>query len=345
MTTKKLTLTSSLLVAVVLLAGYLVSKQNHLTDTITSKGAENAVTITSAKATNQRLFNDALKHKIVKVQSANVPSLAGIEHESNILTDSHGNLQVDESIKELFEFYLSSIGEEPFEQVLQRIQSELDSQLQPPALEQALSLLKRYVDYKIELASIDQDAPPPQSHSYSDIDNIKYQKSQLSALRTSYFDQEEYQQFFEQEERYDNFMISHLEITRDQTLDEETKRQYIDALEQTLPEEISSVRKKVSLYGNLYEHTEKMKSEGSGDEAIFQIREQSLGAEAAKALAKLDDSRAQWQKRLTRYTQQRDEIIDSGLSLADQFQAINSLIDESFSGTERLRVKALNSSL
>ncbi|UZE94496.1 lipase secretion chaperone [Alkalimarinus alittae] len=345
MNTKKTIIASSLFLAVVLLTSYLVSKPNHFGDTVTSVGAGNAETITSAKATNQRLLDDALNHKIVKIHSDNVPSLAGIEHETNILTDSEGNLRVDESLKELFEFYLSSIGEEPFEQVLQRIQSELDSQLKSPALEQALSLLKRYVDYKIELVSIDQEAPSPLVHSNSAIENIKHQKSQLSALRSSYFDPVEYQQFFEQEELYDNYMISRIEITRDQALDEETKRQNIDALEQTLPEEIRSVRKKVSLHGNLYARAEKMKSEGFSNEAVFQIREESLGTEAAEALAKLDDDRAQWQKRLTGYKQQRDAIIDSGLSQADQLRAINNIIDVNFSGTERLRVRALNSSL
>ena len=299
----------------------------------------------SAKAINQRLLDDALTQGIININQENVTSLSGIKHETNILTDAQGNLRVDESIKELFEFYLSSLGEEALEQILLRIQSELNSQLKPPALDQALSLLKRYVDYKIELATIEQEAPFQIENGNSEIENIKYQKSQMNDLRLSYFNQEEYQQFFEREVVFDNYMITHLEIVSDQTLDKEEKQQSIKALEKTLPEELRSVRKKVSLHGNLYEQAKKMKSEGSSDEEIFQIREQSLGAEAARALAKLDNDRVKWQQRLTDYAQQRNTIMDSGLSQQDQLLAINDLIDTNFSGTERLRVKALNSSL
>lgn len=345
MTRKKTFITSSLFLAFALLASYLFSEPNKIADPAISGDIVNDEIILSAKITNQRLFESALTNKTIQINQENVPSLSGIQHATNILTDSNGNLRVDESIKELFEFYLSSIGEESLDQIIQRIQSELTNQLESPALEQALSLLKRYVDYKIELASIEQETPNALSQSNSDIENIKYQKSQLNALRSSYFDQTEYQQFFEQEELYDNYMLSHLEITRDHTLDEATKRQNIEALEQTLPEELRLVRQKVSLHGNLYEQAKKMKSEGSSDEEIFQIREQSLGTDAAKALAKLDNDRALWQQRLTHFTQLRDDIMESGLSQQDQLLAINDLIDTNFTGTERLRVRALNSSL
>lgn len=350
MSTKKTLVTSGILLLLVVFAGYDLISPLKTTNTkmhshlIAGDGTSEDI-IASAKATNQRLLDEALNHKIMKVHQDKVPSLSGLELQANILTDSDGNLRVDASIKELFEFYLSSIGEEPLEQILHRIQSELGSQLQSPALEQALSLLKRYVDYKIELASITQETPHLLSDSNSDIDNIKHQKSQLSALRARYFDPTEYQQFFEQEERYDDFMIRHLEIVQDQTLDEETKMQNIEALEQSLPEEVRYVRQKVSLHGNVYEHAEKLKSEGASNEEIFQIREQSLGTEAAKALAKLDKDREHWQQRLSHYAQKRDAIIDSGLSRQDQLVAINDLIETNFSGTERVRVKALDSSL
>eukprot|EP00487_Bulimina_marginata_P003880 TRINITY_DN19357_c0_g1_i1.p1 TRINITY_DN19357_c0_g1~~TRINITY_DN19357_c0_g1_i1.p1 ORF type:complete len:105 (-),score=15.93 TRINITY_DN19357_c0_g1_i1:182-496(-) len=83
------------------------------------------------------------------------PSIADINHDVVLKTDADGNLIVGEEAKHLFEFYLSSIGEESLEQILTRIQLELDEQLQPPALDQALSLLKRYIDYKIELAELE----------------------------------------------------------------------------------------------------------------------------------------------------------------------------------------------
>src|SRR5690606_425808 len=98
--------------------------------------------------------------------------------------------------------------------------------------------------------------------------------------------------FFEQEEIYDNFMINHLEIVNNKTLDENAKRQSIASLEQSLPEELKATRQKVSLHGDLYERAKKMKLEGSSNEEIFQLRARALGEDAANALAKLDKKRS-----------------------------------------------------
>ena len=336
----KILITSSLIIFIVVSVNFVAG--NNIEKNKTTAINEQ---ISSAKAINQQLHDSALNKEIVTINKPSVPSLSGVNHEANLLTDINGNLRVDQSIKELFEFYLSSIGEEPLDHVLMRIQSELNSQLDPPALEQALDLLKRYVDYKIELVTLEQ-ALPSHGNSHSlNLENIKNKKSELNALRTSYFDKTKYQEFFEQEEIYDNFMIDHLEIVNNDTLDEDAKRQNIKSLEQSLPDELRTTRQKVSLHGSLYERTKKMKQEGSSDEEIFQLRAHTLGEQAAVSLAELDKKRSLWQQRLINYTHQRNAISDSGLSLQDQKNAINDLINANFSGTERLRVKALNSHL
>jgi lipase chaperone LimK len=140
-------------------------------------------------------------------------------------------------------------------------------------------------------------------------------------------------------------MLNHLSIVGDQSLDKETKRQNLESLEQALPEDVRAVRQQVTLHGNLYEQAKTMKAEGASNEEVFQLRAVSLGEDAARAMAKLDADRALWQQRLTNYSQQRNIINDSGLSKQDQLLAINDLIETNFSGTERLRVKALSSSL
>jgi lipase chaperone LimK len=339
---KKITIiTSSVAVGIVLLAGYFISHSGMQSEAVFSSNQQ----ITAAKAINQKVYDDADNNRSVSIEHANVPSLTGITHEANIRADSTGNFIVDESIKHLFEFYLSSVGEESLELILQRVQAELSSELEPPALDQALSLLKRYVDYKIELSTIEQALPQQSEQNNSDLENIKHQKSQLNALRAQYFDQIEYQQFFEQEELYDNYMLNHLSIVGDQSLDKETKRQNLESLEQTLPEDVRAVRQQVTLHGNLYEQAKTMKAEGASNEEVFQLRAVSLGEDAARAMAKLDADRALWQQRLTNYSQQKNIINDSGLSKQDQLLAINDLIETNFSGTERLRVKALSSSL
>jgi len=132
---------------------------------------------------------------------------------------------------------------------------------------------------------------------------------------------------------------------KNESLDEFEKKQQAKLLEQTLPEEMQAVRKKVTKHSNLYETAINMRKAGASEEEIYQVRAQTLGDEAAIAMAKLDSDRKEWQQRLASYAERRDLIINSGLSNEDSALAINNLIEANFSGTEQLRVRALNSTL
>ena len=59
-------------------------------------------------------------------------------------------------------------------------------------------------------------------------------------------------------------------------------------------------------------------------------------------MAKLDTSRKAWQRRLDRFSSEKKQIEQSGLSKEDQNLAINNLLESSFSGTEKVRAKAIN---
>ena len=337
---KKASAIVSLIIGTLLLAAYFVSFPMGQQEEATA-----IIEITSAKKINQQVYEQAGSTPFSPSHYSKPSSISDIHHDVILKTDSAGNLITGEETKHLFEFYLSSIGEEPLEQVLIRIQSELSEQLQPPALDQALSLLKRYIDYKIELAELEAETNTSLASSLSDIERIKLQKSQLSTLRSLYFDQTENQQFFEQEEAYDNYMLSHLEIMKNESLDDAEKKQQVKLLEQTLPEKMQSVRKQVTKHSNLYEAAINMRKAGASEEEIYQIRAQALNDDAAIAMAKLDNDRKKWQQRLASYSERRDHIIDSGLSNEDSVLAINELIEANFSGTERLRVRALNTTL
>ena len=295
-----------------------------------------------AKLINQNMYKQAADGSTLVIKDAVPTSLQGIRHNIRLLVESDGNLIVNQDTKELFEFYLSAMGEEPLESILSRVQNELTTQLEQPALRQAQSLLKRFIDYKIELAELDAQTG---DESLSQVNRIKQQKLQLAELRNRYFGANEYGSFFEQEDIYDNFMIDHLSISQNVTLDKEEKRQRLDALEKTLPEALRNVRKKATKHADVYEAAVNMRKEGASDEDVYQMRAETLGDDAAKAMAELDVSRRQWKQRLDDYTAQRNEIMDSGLSQQDAVVAINELIDTQFTGTERVRVRALNSAL
>ncbi len=297
---------------------------------------------------NKEQYATAINEKIYR--QANTPllttpppeSLAGLDHNVMLQVDEDGNLIVNSDTHDLFEFYLSAMGEEPLEQILIRIRYDIEKQLSAAAKDQAFLLLKNFVDYKIELSSLATDLNNTAS---SQLENLTLQKANIASLRAKYFPPNTYQAFFQQEERYDEFMLAQLAIRQNPELDALQKNQQLDALSDELPDDMKRVRQTVSRHADLFQDTQDMRDKGASKEDIYQLRAVTLGDEAATALAELDEKRSQWQQRLSQYAQQRDTILTSGLSDDDQKMAIDTLISQNFSKPESVRVKALNHTL
>ena len=308
--------------------------------------------ISDAKKINQSAF----LNQSAQVMSALPESLKGTEHGVILKTNDKGELIIDRRLRDLFEYYLSAMGEESLDVILKRIQAEFYAQLPASAIEQAKSLLKDYVDYRIELANVNHDngllngmldgaGQISEANELSQVALLTIQKNTIAQLRNQYFNNESYQAFFEKEDILDKYMLSQLSIVHNQDLNEQQKQQQIAALQETLPEEEQQLRKRVSQHSDMSTTVKGMRSEGSTDEAVFQHRAQILGEGAAQNLAILDKKRAQWKGRLDNYASERNDILASGLSERDAQLAISDLINRDFSEREGRRVKALDSSL
>ena len=320
---------------------YAVSTPDHsLIENNDKQPAGTVGTMTSARSTNHKIYNEA--SNTVAFLPEKPISIRDINHDVVLKITAAGDLIVGKEVKELFEFYLSAIGEESLEQTLYRIQHELAEQLTQPALDQAKSLLKRYVDYKIELITLEIEVNNEISNGLSEVDRIRMQKTQLAELRNQYFNQSEYEPFFQQEETYDTYMLDHLVISQNNNLTDAERKQQLAKLEHSLPQEIKDTRNRVSQHSNLYESANALRKKGATEEDIYQLRANALGDGPALAMAKLDADRAQWQQRLDNFASDKQQIERSGLSEEDQSVAINRLIESQFSGTEKIRVKAIN---
>jgi len=316
--------------------GYLVTNHDNPSLVSNNAGAQQATAI------NEKLY---LQDKNLLPTHTLPASLADIDSGVVLQMDKHGNLIVNSDTLDLFEFYLSAMGEEPLEQILLRIRHHIEKQLTSAAKDQAFSLLKNFVDYKIELSTLSTAPNNLATHEHSQLESLKLQKTQVSSLRAHYFSPSTYQAFFKQEETYDNFMLSQLEIRQNPLLDDAQKKQQLDAIVNDLPQEIKDTRESVSRHAELYQAAQDLRDNGASKEDVYQLRATSLGTDAAMALAELDEKRNHWRQRLNRYAQQRDTILSSGLTDNDRQTAIESLIQQNFSQPESIRVKALNHTL
>ena len=292
-------------------------------------------------ASNEFAFEKAMspnQHSVVNFSKAIPKSLEGIDLNIELPLDADGNLIVGMEVKDLFELYLSAMGEEELDDILLRIQSALAQQLTAPALDQGYDALKRFIDYKVELANLEKQAVDP---TLSELENIRRQKEILAAIQQEYFSPIEADALFTAEAQYDDFMLEHLTIQQNENLTLEEKQQQVQALEASLPEEVRAGRESAMAPAKVYEQAKQMKADGQSDAEIYQMRSQTLGEEAASALAELDQQRDQWQQRLDSFKSQYESIESSGLSSADQKEEVNALLARDFSSTESIRVRAL----
>ena len=198
--------------------------------------------------------------------------------------------------------------------------------------------MKRFIDYKVELANLEGQASDP---ALNELDRIRRQKEILAAIQQEYFSPTEVDALFAAETQYDDFMLEHLTIQQNEHLTPKEKQLQVEALEALLPEDIRTVRESVMAPAKVYQQAQSMREQGHTAADVYTLRAELLGEEAATALAKLDQDREQWQQRLNTFTAEYGSISASGLSLADQEVEVSALLDRNFTATESIRIRAL----
>ena len=262
-------------------------------------------------------------------------SLAGTRVDGSFHLDAAGDLLVSEDIRRIFDYFLSTHGEEPLASSVLRLRSYITEQLDAPAEIQALALLDQYLDYKRQLVQLERDLP-----LLADLPALRQREAAVQALRARIFSTDVHQAFFANEEAYNTFTLQRLTIQRDPRLDPAAKAAAMDQLRSTLPEELQAAVAG-QLQAELRAQVSALQASGAGPEQIRQLRQQLVGAEATARLENLDQQRLQWQQRLQVYLKEKSRIEASeGLGESDKAAAIDQLQEEGFSPQERLRLDA-----
>ncbi|MCU1716108.1 lipase secretion chaperone [Pseudomonas sp. 5P_3.1_Bac2] len=262
-------------------------------------------------------------------------SLRGTEVDGVFYVDEAGNLLITPDIRRIFDYFLSTIGEEPLEQSIARLRGYIDAQLQEPARSQAHTLFNQYLQYKQELIALEIDLPQS-----TDLSGLTQREAAVKALRERIFSAEAVEAFFGTEQRYNEFTLQRLAILHDQSLSDDEKTARVQQLRDALPEELQE-QALTRLQVELRQQTQALQANGGSAEDIRRLRQQTVGVEATERLEQLDGKRSQWQQRLTSFQEQRQKITaNEGLSQADKDQATARLLEENFNETERLRVDA-----
>src|SRR5690554_5473225 len=259
-------------------------------------------------------------------------SLRGTEVDGELLVDARGNLVLTSQVRHLFDYFLSLIGEESSQQARQRIRDHLTAQLDEPARSQALELLETYLDYQYQLVDLEARFPVAER-----LEDLLAREQAVQRLRARLFSREAHEAFFAGEEIYNNFTLERLIIARDDFMDERQKAEAVEALRESLPEEMQQLLVP-QLHQELREQTLALRDAGADEHAIRALRMNLLGPAATERLEELDAQRAEWRQRVASFERERDAIMaQPGLATADRQAAVDALMQEQFSESERLR--------
>ncbi len=262
------------------------------------------------------------------------PSFRGTEVDGGFEVDAAGNLIVTQEVRHLFDYFLAAIGEEPLERTLERLRDYIDASLAAPARNQAQALLDQYLDYKQQLAQLEQELP-----QLATLDGLRSREAAVQALRARVFSAEAHQAFFAREEGFNRFSLERLAIRQNPDLDDAGKAQAIDRLRAGLPE-VLHAHVLPQLQQELRVQTERLGPDATPAQ-VRQLRQQLVGAEATARLEVLDAQRQQWRQRLKDYLTEKQRLeAHPGLSGAEREAALQRLIEERFDERERLRLDA-----
>lgn len=267
-------------------------------------------------------------------------SLDGTEVPDGLRVDAQGNLIVTAELRDIFDYFLSSLGEEDLDTLIARVRAYLADNLSRQAAQQANRILEGYLAWRDNLATIVQAGG--MSADQIDLNAVRTQQTQVQASCLRFLDAEVCDTFFTAQNLRDNYAIDRLAVLQDDSLTAEQKGDHLAALSASLPAPMQQQFDAASRQQELQRLTQALKQEGGDDAALRTLREQVVGVEAANRLQQLDAQRAQFTKRMDQWLAERGQLMqNSGLSEVDRALQIQRLRNQRFSSDELQRVLTL----
>lgn len=260
-----------------------------------------------------------------------VPSLRGTRPDGAVQVAQDDSVVADARLIELFDYYLSAVGEKSPDAVRAEIERELDRTLRPAAAAAAKRVLARYIAYRQAMAALGADP----KLSGPDAAALKRRMAALSSLRAHYFSQREIAAIFGREDAANADALARMEVREDRALTAQQKRERLAALDASLPADVRAAREAPLKIVHVEEEAERLRASGAGDDDVFRLRVEAFGADAAQRLAAVDRDEAAWKRRIGAYLAQRRGVRDEA--------ALAALRNRMFSPNEQRRLAAYES--
>lgn len=231
-------------------------------------------------------------------------SLQGTEVDGEILIDDQKNLHPTRGLRRLFDYFLSTVGEQPLPTVIARVEAYLRSHTPEPARAQALDLFRRYLQVLDDFRHVKQAGGTAQL----DLDAVARQKAEVNQIRHRHLSNAEVQAFYGDEDALDDYTMASLRIQQNPTLSASEKARQLGDLSRQQPAALNIEQKTLQQYQQLETLTAELKARNASPQELQAMRVQLVGPEAAARLNALDQDNALWGQRVREYLQARDAI-------------------------------------
>lgn len=261
-------------------------------------------------------------------------SLAGTEVAGELREDEHGQLIINKGVRDAFDYFLSSRGEQPDAVLDARIRAYVKHQLGAKAAQQALALLDAYLGYLQQL-----DVISTQARSGATLE-ISERMAVLDRLRASRFTPDVVQAFFGQDQLYDHYTVDKVAVFNDRSLTPVQKAAKLKALRLALPADLQANLDATEVAQSLQMVTQEWRQRGGTVAELRSIRESVVGKDAADRLESLDRENQEWDARVQNYLQARAAVLaDASLADTTKQERLQALRVAGFSAGEQLRVQ------
>lgn len=278
------------------------------------------------------------------------PSLEGTEIDGYLQADENGDLVLSIAVKDLFDYFLNTVGEVSPEDAIGQILLYADLYLPDSAKAQVISLLTDYINYR-EAALAVMDAPI-NTESISDSDYaviLGNALNQLKTLRRDYMSPAAVSAFFEMEEAYADYTLGIAQVQLDPTLSAEQKGQQTALLQAQLPPQLALSEQ--ALAENNQQHreiqavVERATEQGLDEYALrAELERADASPEAIQDILEQKRQQDSFNVAYAEYLRERKILEASGLAEDSLQSALDQLLAQHFA-TEQMQTWAKLSNL